>query len=187
MLEEGSSLIPNFLAGMLGIIIGFIFDAIYIRRMKILYDYIGIRDCIKEDLKEIVHVCIYSKGKINAAQEEMLKSKVSKYLNSIDWRSILYNIPRKFKVNQKGKIALDLQNILAALEKRNYENVSKESMLLLMYIDNNLKKFYKQKYTNGKNRFLTRKAISAVIWKAVQENQNGIVLDYCGYSSRNNN
>lgn len=151
--------VPNFLAGMLGIIIGFIFDVIIIRRMRILYDYVSIRHCLVEDLKEIVAVLLICRDEITSERCNLLYKKIEKYLSTIEWRSTLYNLPRFFKLqSNKGQFVILLGNVLGLFQDlKNYEKETEEKtknykiqqvvdicMVLLVCIDSNIN-LYKQK------------------------------------------
>lgn len=149
--------IPNFLAGMLGIILGFLLDAVFIRRLKLLFDYIGIRYCLIADLKDVVHVCSVNGTNLAYEKCELLYKNIEKYFSNVDNRSILYNLPRYIKrKSRKGIYAIKLGNILGLLQdikdnnkKTNskIEDIINTSIELLMRIDDNVS-IYKQKAVN---------------------------------------
>lgn len=64
---------PNFLAGMIGIIFGFMFELIFIERLRCIKKYEGLRDCLIDELKSIGNICIHTISDIS--HEQIIKQK----------------------------------------------------------------------------------------------------------------
>lgn len=141
--DGSKDFVPNFLAGMIGLILGFVFDFVFIRRLRLINDFKRIRVSLIEDLKSIILLCIdknlnedYEIKTIDLSEEDIknIENKIEKYTTSIEVRAILYNVPRYVFWTMKGnflRLIFNIKNLLRYISISNEEQKTKETYRLI--------------------------------------------------------
>lgn len=121
-----SKLLPDFLGGFMGIIIGYVLESTYLRRLKLLRQYEAIKTLLVDELDELFKdldkiVPDEDKSENKETQSNSANTLlyvkfhtpvINNVVNSCEYANVLYNLPRySFRSKNKGNILLNLQNI----------------------------------------------------------------------------
>lgn len=134
-LEDGNggdfSYLADFLGGLIGVIIGFIADAVYISRWQHLKKYRALLNILNPELESIKNLIRNKWGfdgtKIINNKTDIEAPMLKEIVTTVDGISTFYNLPRwNIWFEEQGNFAREIQEINAGIRKWNDKEVTNE-------------------------------------------------------------
>lgn len=147
VLANGShEILYGFITGIIGIVLGFWLESVFIARLRILKKFCGLRCCLIDQIRYVLHKIVVSK--VNVV---INLYAIENIVNSPDSQSVLYSLPRYIKLHRHygeyGEKFFDAARALSDYNKAEIKGENektkavKKCLEFMLAIDN---KLYKQ-------------------------------------------
>lgn len=166
--ESTASILPGFITGIIGIVLGFWLESVFIERLRILKKFCGLRCCLLEQMRFVLNELV-----VNNKNSTVNLYAIENIVSSPDSLAVLYSLPRYIKFprhyGEYGEkffdAARDLNDYNKAVTENDENNLFdkksaavKNCLEFMLAIDNQLLKQINGGLDEQDNRNTTRSA-----------------------------
>lgn len=90
--ESNASILPGFITGTIGVVLGFWLESIFIARLRIIKKFCGLRSCLLDQMRFVLHKII-----LGESENTVNLYAIENIISSPDSLSVLYSLPRYIK------------------------------------------------------------------------------------------